>query len=69
MDKANTDHYPGYGLVNTKFTLTYKKLSAFLAIDNVLDKEYESYAYRVYGKNYYYPAPGRTFAVGVTYSF
>ncbi len=69
MDKANTDHYPGYALLNTKITLTYKKLSAFIAVDNLLDKKYESYAYRVYGKNYYYPAPGRTFAVGLNYSF
>ncbi len=69
MDAANTDHYPGYALLNTKLNLKYKKLSAFVAVNNILDKDYDAYAYRSYSKNYYYPAAGRTYAVGIKYSF
>ena len=69
MDKANTKQYPGYGLVNTKLTLKYKKANIFIAADNLLDKEYDAYAYRSYGKDYYYPASGITVSAGLQFYF
>ncbi len=69
MDKANTDQYPGYGLVNTKLNFKYKKVDLFFAVDNLLDKKYDAYAYRWYKTNYYYPAPGTTVSAGVQFYF
>lgn len=69
MDKTNTDCYSGYGLVNTKLRLEHKSYEAFVAVDNVLDKDYDGYAYRSYGKNYYYPAAGVCVSAGISYKF
>ena len=69
MDKTNTDCYPGYALVNTKLRLEHKSYEAFVAVDNVLDKDYDGYTYRTYGINYYYPAAGTTVSVGMAYNF
>jgi len=69
MDKANTEYYPGYALVNTKLRLKLKLFEAFIAVDNVLDKDYDGYAYSSYGNNYYYPAYDRTFSAGFSYRF
>ncbi len=69
MDKTNTDCYSGYGLLNTKLRLVHKSYEAFVAVDNVLDKDYDGYAYRSYGKNYYYPAAGISVAAGISYKF
>ena len=69
MDKTNTGYYSGYTLVNTKLRLEHKSLEAFIAVDNVFDKDYDGYAYRSYGNDYYYPAAGTTFAGGLTYKF
>ncbi len=69
MDKTNTDYYSGYALVNTKLRLEHKSYEAFIAVDNILDKDYDGYAYRSYGKNYYYPAAGLTVACGISYKF
>ncbi len=69
MDKTNTDCYSGYALVNTKLRLEHKSYEAFVAVDNVLDKDYDGYAYRSYGKNYYYPAAGTTVSAGMAYKF
>ena len=69
MDKTNTACYSGYGLLNTKLRLEYKSYEAFIAVDNVLNKDYDGYAYRSYGKNYYYPAAGICVSAGVSYKF
>lgn len=69
MDKTNTDCYNGYALVNTKLRLEHESFETFVAVDNVLDKDYDGYAYRSYGVNYYYPAAGTTVSVGMAYKF
>lgn len=69
MDKANTAKYKDYALVNTKLRLVHDSFEAFVAVNNVLDQEYDGYAYRSYGKDYYYPAAKATFAAGVMYKF
>ncbi len=69
MDKVNTGSYGGYTLFNTKLRMKHKAFEAFIAVDNLTDKEYDGYAYASYGKNYYYPAAGRTVAAGISYSF
>lgn len=69
MDKANNDQYQDYALVNTKLRLVHDSFEAFFAINNLFDKDYDGYAYRSYGKNYYYPAAGTTYALGAMYKF
>ena len=41
---------------------------AFLHLRNLGDTEYETWGY-YYGENYYTPAAGRNFAIGVDYNF
>ncbi|MBI9092253.1 MAG: TonB-dependent receptor [Desulfobacterium sp.] len=69
MDNLNSSYYSGYALVNTKLTLEHESYEFFIAVDNILDKAYDGYAYTSSGKDYYYPADGTTFAVGVEYKF
>ncbi len=69
MDKANSDQYQDYTLCNTKLRLVHDSFEVFVAVDNLFDKDYDGYAYRSYGKNYYYPAAGTTYAVGAMYKF
>ena len=69
MDNANTSYYQGYGLVNTMLKWDAKRYTVFFNVDNVLDKDYDGYAYASSGKQYYYPAAGTTFSAGVEVSF
>ena len=69
MDNLNSSYYSGYALVNTKLTLKHESYEFFVAVDNILDKEYDGYAYTSSGVDYFYPADGITFAVGVEYKF
>ncbi len=69
MDKANTEQYDSYKLVNTKLRLVHEKFEAYVAVDNVFNEDYDGYAYRSGSKNYYFPAAGTTFAVGISYKF
>ncbi len=69
MDDENSGTYPGYALVNTKLRLKYNGTTAFVAVDNVLDKDYDGYAYTSSGTEYFYPADGTTVAVGLEYKF
>ena len=69
MDNANTEEYPGYGLLNTLVRWKAAGYELFLGVDNVLDKDYDGYAYRSKGKNWYYPAAGTTVSSGVEIKF
>ena len=69
MDKANSDQYQDYTLINTKLRLVHNSFEIFASVDNLFDKDYDGYAYRSYGKNYYYPAAGTTYAAGIMYKF
>lgn len=69
MDKTNTADYAGYTLFNTKLRLVHKSYEVFVAVDNIFGKDYDGYAYRSYGSNYYYPAAGITGSAGLTFKF
>jgi iron complex outermembrane receptor protein len=62
-----------YVVVNTKLQYKWKKLTAFLDINNLLDKEYDEYGvlaiYSVPRERGYYPSPGINFMAGVTLDF
>lgn len=70
MNNENAGFYGGYGLVNTLLRWTAERYSIFLNVDNVLDKDYDGYAYASSsGTNYYYPAAGTTFSTGIEFRF
>ncbi len=69
MDNVNSNFYKGYGLVNSLIRWKSKRYEIFLGMDNVLDKEYDGYAYTSSGKDYFYPAAGRTFTIGCEFKF
>jgi iron complex outermembrane receptor protein len=68
-----------YVVVNTKLQYKRKKVTAFLDINNLFDKEYDEYGVRteVYDDYFnflgsersYYPSPGINFMAGVTLDF
>lgn len=69
MDKLNSAQYKDYALLNTKLRLVHNDFEVFVAVDNVADVDYDGYAFRSSGLDYYYPAAGTTFASGVSYVF
>lgn len=69
LDSANTDKLPEYTTLDINLRYEYKRLSAYLSIDNLFDKKYNSYGYKSYGTKYFTPAPGRTFTLGVGIEF
>ncbi|PHR23191.1 MAG: hypothetical protein COA36_17270 [Desulfotalea sp.] len=69
MDNVNSNYYQGYALLNTLLRWKSDNYSIFLSVDNVLDKDYDGYAYTRSGKDYYYPAEGTTFSTGLEFKF
>ncbi|MCK5099308.1 MAG: TonB-dependent receptor [Desulfobacteraceae bacterium] len=69
MDNVNSSFYKGYGLLNSLLRWKNDKYEIFLGLDNILDREYDGYAYTSSGKDYFYPAAGRTFVLGLEYKF
>lgn len=69
IDDANNDKLSGYTTVDTKIAYEHKWWSVFLAIDNLLDKKYNSYGYKSGTTKYFNPAPERTFTVGMEVKF
>ena len=73
-DFANKqDQLKAYGLLDLaiRYEPTFlKRLRIIAGVDNVLDKEYASYAgYSSWSGAYYYPANARTWKVSASYSF
>jgi len=68
-----------YLIVNTKLQYKWKKVTAFLDINNLFDKEYDEYGVRanIFNPDYslagyergYYPSPGINFMAGITLDF
>jgi len=71
LDPANYDKLSPYTTVDAKFGYEYKFLSVFLVINNLLNEEYNSYGFKKSssGVNYFSPAPGRNFELGVSVKF
>jgi len=70
LDSANTDKLPEYTTLDINLRYEYKRLSAYVSIDNLFDERYNSYGYKKStGVKYFCPAPGRTFALGVGMEF
>lgn len=60
-----------YVLLNTKFEYRWKKISAFLTVNNITNETYAEYG--VLGgfpvEEAFYPSPGRNFLAGISYGF
>ena len=69
IDSANDDKLPSYTTVDTKISYGYKCWSMFLAVDNLLDKKYNSYGLKSGSVKKFSPAPERTFTFGMETEF
>ncbi|MFH0839038.1 MAG: TonB-dependent receptor, partial [Candidatus Omnitrophota bacterium] len=69
IDSTNNDKLSGYTTVDTKFAYEHKWWSVSFAINNLLDKEYNSYGYKSGATKYFNPAPGRTFTFEIGVKF
>ncbi|MDP2928127.1 MAG: TonB-dependent receptor, partial [Candidatus Omnitrophota bacterium] len=71
IDSTNDNKLSSYVTADTKISYQYKMMKIFLAVDNLLDKEYNLYG-SVSGTpktKYFNPAPGRTFTLGAEAKF
>ena len=69
IDSANNNKLPSYTTADTKVSYQYKAMKIFLTVDNLLDKEYNSYGYVSGTTKYFNPAAGRTFTFGAEVNF
>ena len=69
IDSANDDKLSSYTTVDTKISYEHKWWSAFLAIDNLLNKKYNSYGFKAGSVKKFSPAPGRLFTFGMRVRF
>ncbi|MEE8328735.1 MAG: hypothetical protein V3R54_02265, partial [Thermodesulfovibrionia bacterium] len=67
----NSGKQEDYIVINCKFKYEWKSLTAFLDINNLLDKEYSEYG--VLGgfpvEKAFYPSPERNFLIGLSADF
>ncbi|MDP3041885.1 MAG: TonB-dependent receptor [Candidatus Omnitrophota bacterium] len=66
IDSTNDNKLSSVTTVDTKVSYQYKMMKIFLAVDNLLDKEYNLYGTSTKNFN---PAPGRMFTLGVEAKF
>lgn len=70
LDSANDDKLSAYTTVDTKISYGVKDRSVFLAVNNLLDRTYNSYGYKSStGMKYFNPAAGRTVSAGLEVKF
>lgn len=69
IDSTNDNKLSSFVTAETKVSYSYKAMKVFLAIDNMLDKEYNSYGYVSGATKYFNPAAGRTFTGGIEVKF
>jgi len=69
IDSANNDKLSSYTTVDTKIAYEHKWWSVFLAVDNLLNKKYNSYGYKSGTTKYFNPAQARTFTSGIKLTF
>lgn len=69
IDSTNYNKLSSYTTADTKVSYEYKAVKVFLAIDNLFDKEYNSYGYVSGTTKYFNPAAGRTFTLGFEAKF
>jgi len=69
IDAANNDKLPSYITLDSKISYGPKWYSVFLAVDNILDKEYSSYGFKSGTVRSFSPAPRRTFTFGMEAEF
>jgi len=69
LDSANENKLAPYTTMDAKISYKYKIWSAFMAVDNLLDKEYNSYGFKSGSTKKFSPAPKRTFTFGVEVKF
>ncbi|MFH1077111.1 MAG: TonB-dependent receptor [Pseudomonadota bacterium] len=69
IDSTNDNNLSSYVTADTRVSYEYKAMKVFWAIDNLFDKDYNSYGYVSGATKYFNPATGRTFTSGVEVKF
>lgn len=70
VDAPNNERVAGYTTVDAKLSYEREWLTISFAIDNLLDKKYNSSGYKSWnGLNYFTPAPGRMFTISAKVKF
>lgn len=69
IDSTNDNKLSSVTTADTKVSYQYKAMKVFLAIDNLLDKEYNSHGFVSRNTKYFNPASGRTFTGGIEVKF
>jgi iron complex outermembrane receptor protein len=70
LDSGNIGKLAAYSVLDARVQYKSDNMSFFTEITNLLDKEYNSYGYRLSsGTEYFSPVPGRVYSVGINYTF
>lgn len=60
-----SDRLGGYFTADSKLSYKYKAITAYIGVNNILNKKYSEYGVLSAGAKYYYPAPERQYYGGV----
>jgi len=69
IDSTNNNKLPAYTTVDTKISYEHKGKIVFFVIDNLFNKEYNSYGFTSGSTRKFSPAPRRTFYAGLKLNF
>lgn len=66
IDDENTQGLPNFDIGSLRVTYSLPNATAFIDVQNLLDKSYSSTGYVVFGTSYFYPAAGRVVRGGLS---
>lgn len=69
LDDDNTEELPGYNPLSAKIGYAFSPLHVYVEANNLLNQNYASTGYILYGKQYLYPAAERMLRAGVEVQF
>jgi len=69
IDDENAQRLPNFDSGSLRVAYSLPTATAFVDVQNLLDKDYSSTGYVVFGTSYFYPAAGRVVRGGVNISF
>jgi vitamin B12 transporter len=69
LDDENTQRLPNFDSGSLRIAYSLTNATAFVDVQNLLDKNYSSTGYVVFGTSYFYPAAGRIVHGGMSVEF
>ncbi len=65
----NVDKLDMYYTVDARLSYAYKRVKAFVGINNLFDRKYSEFGSFVGGTQFFSPSPERNYTAGVSYTF